>query len=212
MPAGRPKDVTLRLQVDGETARNVTEGSGGGGGNLVPWGARDLEEARVRVGCRYCGVKIVSGGKMGDKIGVKEWRDLPSESWAEMMEFWHCHKPDSGDHGDDLRKNGDVQEKGYAASNAIRAVEGVGLVDMSSFLLHDKDVLSIREVSGNKFFFVSIHHIHLLNLLQRAARKRPAPPSPFSNSHQWGRGAEVRMASSLIQPPKRNQEKENAMF
>ncbi|KAI9662143.1 MAG: hypothetical protein M1831_002839 [Alyxoria varia] len=155
MPAGRPKDVTLRLQVDGETARKVTEGSGGdGGGNLVPWGARDLAGADVKVGCRCCGVKLVGGGGDGNEAegaaregadGVKEWRDLPSESWADMMEFWHCHKPDLGDDVDGSHKNADVHEKGYAASNAIRAVRGVGLVDMSSFLLHEKDVLSIRE-------------------------------------------------------------------
>lgn len=31
------------------------------------------------------------------------WKDLPSGNWAEMMDFWHCHKPDpegGHEHGD----------------------------------------------------------------------------------------------------------------
>ncbi|ODV94384.1 hypothetical protein PACTADRAFT_35188 [Pachysolen tannophilus NRRL Y-2460] len=39
--------------------------------------------------CAECGETIISSDK------INKLNDMPSESWSEMMDFWHCHKPDS---------------------------------------------------------------------------------------------------------------------
>lgn len=67
------------------------------------------------------------------------WRDLPSENWAEMMEFWHCHKPDVpvGEKGGE--EGGDNTLKGYGANTRMMAQKGVGKVDLTYFLLDSED-------------------------------------------------------------------------
>ncbi|KAI1752536.1 ubiquitin-conjugating enzyme E2-binding protein [Xylaria castorea] len=96
----------------------------------VPWSATDLEPGSTVV-CRTCRSTIVDAGTL------KVWKDLPSENWAEMMEFWHCHKPDSHDHGNDEEH---LTSRGYGASSRITAQPGIGFVDLTSFLLADSDL------------------------------------------------------------------------
>ncbi|KAG9249649.1 ubiquitin-conjugating enzyme E2-binding protein [Emericellopsis atlantica] len=100
----------------------------------LPWTATDLRPGSS-VACRACGNIFVQNGK------ISQWKDLPSENWAEMMEFWHCHKPHDHDHG---HTNGDAEEadltkRGYGASNAISAQETVGFVDITSFMFTESD-------------------------------------------------------------------------
>lgn len=101
----------------------------------LPWNAVELQ-AGSAIRCRQCDHAIVKEGVIGT------WKDLPSENWAEMMEFWHCHKPH--DHGstDDER----LTKRGYGASNAISAQSGVGFVDITSFMFAESDCnsLSVR--------------------------------------------------------------------
>ncbi|OBT53243.1 hypothetical protein VE04_05822 [Pseudogymnoascus sp. 24MN13] len=65
--------------------------------------------------------------------------DADSENWAEMMEFWHCHKPDVpvGEKGDE--EGGDNTTKGYGANTRMMAQKGVGKVDLTYFLLDGED-------------------------------------------------------------------------
>jgi len=79
--------------------------------------------------CRQCDQVIVQRGE------IRVWKDLPSENWAEMMEFWHCHKPSSHDQPQDEA----LATKGYAANTAITAQSGVCLVDIISFMLFESD-------------------------------------------------------------------------
>ncbi|KAI1106994.1 ubiquitin-conjugating enzyme E2-binding protein [Jackrogersella minutella] len=95
----------------------------------VPWSAKDLQSGSP-VTCRICRATIVESGT------VNVWKDLPSENWAEMMEFWHCHKPDDHGHGHDEG----LTSKGYGASSRISAQPGVGFVDLTSFLLSETDI------------------------------------------------------------------------
>ncbi|KAG6062966.1 hypothetical protein E4U33_006411 [Claviceps sp. LM78 group G4] len=95
----------------------------------VPWAAPDLE-AGSAITCRRCHSTIIPDGKL------KVWKDLPSENWAEMMEFWHCHKP----HDRDQPENKDLADKGYGANNnVISAQSGVGFVDIISFMFDERD-------------------------------------------------------------------------
>ncbi|KAF4781966.1 hypothetical protein HER10_EVM0005802 [Colletotrichum scovillei] len=82
------------------------------------------------------------------------WKDLPSENWAEMMDFWHCHKPstdreDEHEHG----ANGEGKQKddhehltrrGYGANSSIAAQPGVGMVDLTSFLFCEADCVGLK--------------------------------------------------------------------
>ncbi|KAL8686404.1 MAG: hypothetical protein Q9224_005457 [Gallowayella concinna] len=75
------------------------------------------------------------------KESMEGWKDMPSEDWAEMMDLWHCHKPDTED--DDRASSVQQQQqqqqshlrKGYGAGNRIAPTPGVGLVDITYFLL-----------------------------------------------------------------------------
>ncbi|KAI5926128.1 ubiquitin-conjugating enzyme E2-binding protein [Camillea tinctor] len=96
----------------------------------VPWSAGDLKPESA-VECRACRIPVVDAGVL------KTWKDLPSENWAEMMEFWHCHKPH-----DHKQKDGEhLTSRGYGASSKISAQSGVGFIDLTSFLLSPSDIL-----------------------------------------------------------------------
>jgi hypothetical protein len=91
------------------------------------WSATHLDKD-TRVHCKNCSTLVSS-----DKIHV--WKDLPSEAWAEMMDLWHCHKPE-----EPARDSDDATaQKGYAAGNKLIAQVGVGLVDVMSFLVSESD-------------------------------------------------------------------------
>ncbi|RDW83056.1 hypothetical protein BP5796_04547 [Coleophoma crateriformis] len=110
-----------------------------------PWSARTLTENSV-FSCRNCGTVIVGKG------AIKEWRDLPSENWAEMMDFWHCHKPADHKHDqvDTTIKSGSTggldleRSRGYGASTKFVAQDQVGFVDITSFLLTPKHLSGIK--------------------------------------------------------------------
>jgi hypothetical protein len=147
LPPGRQsaggRSLTWRLLVvdDGETtARRGEVGAGG-----VPWEARELVSGG-KVLCRKCEACLVKRG------AVKEWKDLPAEGWAEMMEFWHCHKPGDEHHhhhsGADEGEDGALSTKadgeslasrGYGAASTITARKGVGFVDLTTFLFSEDD-------------------------------------------------------------------------
>lgn len=108
----------------------------------LPWSASDVKPGS-HVSCRECNQTFLRNGT------IAIWKDLPSENWAEMMEFWHCHKPVEHDKPEE----GDLQHRGYGAASAITAQPGVGLVDITSFLFAESDCSSIT---------VSRHHLHHL--------------------------------------------------
>jgi hypothetical protein len=109
----------------------------------LPWNAVDMQ-AGSAIRCRKCDHAIVKEGVIGT------WKDLPSENWAEMMEFWHCHKPH--DHGSTDDEH--LTKRGYGASNAISAQPGVGFVDITSFMFAESDCnsLSVRICTKTPFY------------------------------------------------------------
>lgn len=114
------------------------------------WSATSLT-AGITLLCRECQEVIIA------KDVIAEWKDLPSENWAEMMEFWHCHKPEdkpddrashTSGHGHDHHPKTDDQEKntnrGYGANSRFAARTGVGFVDILTFLLAEGDCENIK--------------------------------------------------------------------
>lgn len=103
--------------------------------HTVPWSATMLG-AQAELICRSCRSVIVQRGS------IIQWKDLPSEGWAEMMDFWHCHKPD--DHGQEGHYHASIGTKGYAAAGRLVAKPGVGFVDVLSFLLAETDCTEVK--------------------------------------------------------------------
>ncbi|CAD0111606.1 unnamed protein product, partial [Aureobasidium uvarum] len=112
---------------------------------LVLWSAAHLDP-QTTVHCKHCDALVSD-----DKIQV--WKNLPSEAWAEMMDLWHCHKPDEPEHNHDEAPT----KKGYAAGNKLMAQVGVGLVDVMSFLLFEDDCTVECRSSENSD---NIHQAH----------------------------------------------------
>lgn len=107
----------------------------------LPWTAVDLVPGS-RICCRACNTEIVANGRLAD------WKDLPSEGWAEMMEFWHCHKPvdHDHDHNHDHEHTTDEEhlaKRGYGANSAISSRAGTGFIDLISFMLAEADCKSL---------------------------------------------------------------------
>ncbi|KAM0279323.1 hypothetical protein ACHAQH_004670 [Verticillium albo-atrum] len=106
----------------------------------VPWSAQDLAP-RSAISCRQCDEAVVPENRLD------VWKDLPSENWAEMMDFWHCHKPH--DHGKESGEKNSHDEdhlmkRGYGANSSIAAQTRVGFVDLTSFLLAEEDCTQLR--------------------------------------------------------------------
>lgn len=122
-----PKSLAWRLPIAPSTiAANVRPAMED---QSVPWSASDLEPGSA-VSCRACNAKLVKQG------ALEVWKDLPSENWAEMMEFWHCHKP----HDHHKHDDGALAHKAYGANSRIAAQHGVGFVDLTSFLISREDL------------------------------------------------------------------------
>lgn len=132
LPAAGSKVLSFRLQVTEEVAS--LDRSHLSHNNDVPWPAASLT-SETSVACRECKEMIVKAHS------ITTWKDLPSENWAEMMDFWHCHKPD--DH-ESCMADAPGSMKGYAASNAPSPIPGTGLVDLSYLSICEQDCSSIQ--------------------------------------------------------------------
>ncbi|PLB38308.1 HECT-type E3 ubiquitin transferase [Aspergillus candidus] len=147
------REYSFRMQVesedDGLSRPSQVECLDG----FVPWTARDMGP-RTRVRCRGCPSVFLepslspssSEVEKGRDLAGWVWKDLPSGNWAEMMDFWHCHKPDthpSDRDTNDAEKQTDV--KGYGAANQVLASEGTVLVDVATFLVAQADCRGLRK-------------------------------------------------------------------
>lgn len=125
LPPTPSRDITLRLQLE-EKEPGLLK-LNGGSENVVPWSAEKVAGA---VECRKCDAEILKCSDM------KEWKNLPREDWAEMMDFWHCHKPREHDSNEEHEHH----SKGYAAHERLRAQLDVGLVGLTYFLLSPENM------------------------------------------------------------------------
>lgn len=129
IPPGTTRELSFRLVVSDAArlsipAKHATDCND-------PWPAMKLT-SETQVACGSCGTLFVNN--------VDVWKHLPGASWADMMDFWHCHKPSAKDE-DDVHAG---SEKGYAAANALGPTAGVGLVDVSQLLVADMDCVGIE--------------------------------------------------------------------
>ncbi|OAP63835.1 hypothetical protein AYL99_03062 [Fonsecaea erecta] len=83
-PIDKRTEISTRLQIDDvgqlkPTSEGVTDVE-------APWSAVSLQEHSF-IYCSQCDAALL----VPDRITA--WKDLPSENWAELMDFWFCHKP-----------------------------------------------------------------------------------------------------------------------
>lgn len=132
IPAAPPssKELTFRLSLEEKPGSNSNLPSERTGtpSTVVPWMAQDLSP-QTEICCATCNTVLMVRGT------VRQWKDLPSEGWAEMMDFWHCHKPDvphnQGHNGSTAR--------GISANSKLAVQQGIGLVGPLHLLLAHED-------------------------------------------------------------------------
>lgn len=147
----REKEYSFRLPIDRTSASIARAAFEEHQGPQIPWTAKDMSpQSRIR--CRKCGSLFLT--PTGNNGFV--WKDLPSADWAEMMDLWHCHKPDT--HEDDKPANeghngtsnsaDDTNEtvKGYGAANRVVCASGTIFVNVSSFIIAEDDCTGLNKV------------------------------------------------------------------
>ncbi|KAE8145691.1 ubiquitin-conjugating enzyme E2-binding protein [Aspergillus avenaceus] len=154
---GRQREYSFRMQVD--DARDALLSREEHFDSFVPWTATEMA-SYTRLCCRHCKNVILRAPMSSDTGDAREeprgweWKDLPSGNWAEMMDFWHCHKPDprqDDDHNADAsaaRFHEDQNDtvKGYGAANQVIATPGTVLVDVATFLVAYADCNGLKQV------------------------------------------------------------------
>lgn len=136
LPAEKKTELSIRLEI--ADLADLPAADQRRCHNEYPWVADDLgRETRLR--CRACEGELVGAGAVGG------WKDLPSEGWAEMMDLWHCHKPqdEQGD-GDGADAAAAAEKKGFGSTSRITASSHVGLVDIYSFLFDREDCENVQ--------------------------------------------------------------------
>ena len=125
VPTSSFKELSFRLQAaleDRDSQMNELDSE-----QTSIWPASQLTP-QTQIACRSCKDILAK-----DSINV--WKDLPSENWAEMMDFWHCHKPRVKE---DTRYT-DVSKKGYSASNCCTPRPSIGYVNDLHLRLSSSD-------------------------------------------------------------------------
>lgn len=137
-------DLTARLQPDLTSLQTLLDSCGD---DYVPWSAHELETSS-KIRCASCDAVIV------DSSVMTSWKDLPSANWAEMMDFWHCHKPHENEK---QHIHETTSSRGYSAGNHLTARRGVAYVDISSLLLSAEDCASVKV--RFQFSVYNFHHM-----------------------------------------------------
>lgn len=109
--------------------------------NYVPWSAVSLSSStkEVSLRCKSCSWELIPGEK------INTWKDMPSGNWADMMDFWHCHKPETESEQTDSGDRYTGLQGGYAA------MEGTALVELTYFLVAKGDCGSAIEMEVIQF-------------------------------------------------------------
>lgn len=133
-PSGRAKEMTLRLELaEIENLRPVEDTYGNDG----PWSASDLDP-NTRLRCCVCEAELLT-----NEVSL-HFKDLPSEHWAEMMDIWHCHRPQDVEPGRGKDAEAAADCKGYGSSTKVKAAHGIGFVDTASFLFAEKSCRNVQ--------------------------------------------------------------------
>lgn len=136
-PILKETEISARVQIDDEhewkcNVSNEIE---------APWMAADLTSENS-IQCRQCKATVLSQNT------INEWKDLPSENWAELMDFWFCHKPhdEPSDGVEDA-----AESKGFSAKSKLAVSHGIGMTDLTSIVLHRGDCQNTKVSTSRGF-------------------------------------------------------------
>src|SRR5579859_598343 len=133
LPA-RESIITARIPcLATKTGENVTA--------LVS--ADDFQGRRItRVCCSSCHRRVVRC-----RDGEFHWKDLPSDSWGEYSDYWLCHRHTSA--AEDTYSSLDSHSHSYNQLRlpTIKAIQGTGLIGLTSLLLHPQDIHTQSKVA-----------------------------------------------------------------
>lgn len=146
-PLQRRTELSTKLQID--DLYQLEQALEASSEIEVPWPASELT-ATTSISCMGCNNVIVKPGSVDD------WKNLPSENWADLMDMWFCHKPHHEDENGEMA----AESKGFSAKSRLHIVPGTGFVDLLSFVLDPEDCYE-TEVSQNP-------------TISLATRKKPA--------------------------------------
>ena len=135
MPKYRTTDMSFRWPTASGTGS--TQAVGPSLSRSVPWSAALLTNGTC-LGCRRCKTIVVSET-------IRAWKDLPSNNWSDMMEFWHCHKADCTPNSSDTIMRS-------VATEGIKSTPEIGLVDTAAFVIFEGDCNNFV-VSSTSFLF-----------------------------------------------------------
>lgn len=126
-PLQKTTDISARIQIEDEhewkcSISNEIE---------APWMSSDLT-SDTSIQCRHCHAIVLDSNK------ISQWKDLPSENWAELMDFWFCHKP----HEDTTESA--AEAKGFSSQSRLAVVPGTGMTDLISIVLHASDCTNVK--------------------------------------------------------------------
>ncbi|WEW58583.1 HECT-type E3 ubiquitin transferase [Emydomyces testavorans] len=109
----------------------------------IPWSAKEMCSG-TRVKCRACGNMFLEPHSASQMV----WKDLPSAHWAELMDMWHCHKPDPEDgkqHNDDES----AAAKGYGVGNHTVCQADTVLLDVMNFYVAEANCVGLEPVASD---------------------------------------------------------------
>lgn len=128
IPIDRGKEMSVRLELAEIKNMPPVENTVG---HEEPWAANDLS-SNTRLQCQACKAELLA-----NEVPL-QFKDLPSEHWADMMDYWHCHRPQNptATQGKDAEEAAD--SKGYGSSTKLRATPSVAFVDTAYFLFAEQ--------------------------------------------------------------------------
>ena len=141
------EEIASRLSLVDDPDRPAKQQNGSD--NVAPWAAGALS-SDLALHCRRCGRVMVKPGI------ITTWKDLPSGSWAEMMDFWHCHKPHDHEPNGPAGDEENPQPRHDGDPHRFTSSTGVGFVDVASFLFHRSNISNTVKVSH---MIASILHV-----------------------------------------------------
>lgn len=148
IPAVPSKDISFRLQIGGHPDPGLPSNSSSvDSDQVLPWSARSMTSS-ASLHCAKCHAVFLASET------ITRWTDLPSEGWAEMMDYWHCHKPDVPKSEDD--PSADQIKKDLHWDGTLNIPTGVAMVNTTEFLLNRKDCQNVTVRSSNSFLFSNL--------------------------------------------------------
>lgn len=170
IPPVPQKQLSFRVQLEEKDDAELINGRERDDSIVTPWTADQLT-LETEISCKACSSVLVERGR------IKEWKDLPSEGWAEMMDFWHCHKPDHPDGLHAHGTNGGIK-KGYTADSRLALESGIGMVDAMNFVFFAEDCSHV------KVGLLVSHFLRLLRTPRFPVTRAAHTPSFFTDQKE----------------------------